>query len=49
MVYFQTKNPNFGKFWRVLQCKMMVYLFLWTLGPFYCLLLYFVVIWNSLW
>jgi hypothetical protein len=22
MVYFQTKNPNLGKFWRVLQWKM---------------------------
>jgi hypothetical protein len=25
MVYFQTKNPNLGKFWRVLQWKMSVY------------------------
>jgi hypothetical protein len=25
MVYFQTKNPNLGKFWRVLQWKMLVY------------------------
>jgi hypothetical protein len=25
MVCFQTKNPNFGKFWRVLEWKMMVY------------------------
>jgi hypothetical protein len=25
MVCFQTKNPNLGKFWRVLQWKMMVY------------------------
>jgi hypothetical protein len=25
MVCFQTKNPNFGKLWRVLQWKMMVY------------------------
>jgi hypothetical protein len=23
--YFQTKNSNLGKFWRVLQCKMLVY------------------------
>jgi hypothetical protein len=25
MVCFQTKNPNFGKFWMVLQWKMLVY------------------------
>jgi hypothetical protein len=25
MVCFQTKNPNLGKFWRVLQWKIMVY------------------------
>jgi hypothetical protein len=25
MVYFQTKNPNLGKFWSVLQRKMLVY------------------------
>jgi hypothetical protein len=25
MVCFQTKNPNLGKFWRVFECKMMVY------------------------
>jgi hypothetical protein len=25
MVCFQTKNPNLGKFWRVLQWKMLVY------------------------
>jgi hypothetical protein len=25
MVCFQTNNPNLGKFWRVLQWKMMVY------------------------
>jgi hypothetical protein len=23
--YSQTKNPNLGKFWRVLQCKVLVY------------------------
>jgi hypothetical protein len=23
MVYFQTKNPNLGKFWKVLQWKML--------------------------
>jgi hypothetical protein len=25
MVCFQTKNPNLGKFWRVLLCKILVY------------------------
>jgi hypothetical protein len=25
MVYFQTKNPNLGKFWRALEWKMLVY------------------------
>jgi hypothetical protein len=41
MVCFQTKNPNLGKFWRVLQWKMLVYFMdpftvfcyiLWTFG-----------------
>jgi hypothetical protein len=26
MAYFQTKNPNLGKFWKVLQWKMLVFL-----------------------
>jgi hypothetical protein len=25
MAYFQTKNPDLGKFWRVLQWKMLVF------------------------
>jgi hypothetical protein len=25
MVYFQTKNPNLGKFWRALVWKMLIY------------------------
>jgi hypothetical protein len=25
MVYFQTKNPNLGKFWRALECKRQRY------------------------
>jgi hypothetical protein len=25
MAYFQNKNPNLGKLWRVLQCKMLVH------------------------
>jgi hypothetical protein len=38
MVCFQTKNPNFGKFWRVLQ---------WAI--FYNHLVYFTAIGNILW
>jgi hypothetical protein len=50
MVYFQTKNPNLGKFWKVLQWKMMVFFMaiLSILRPndiFYGHLVHFVVIW----
>jgi hypothetical protein len=42
MAYFQTKNPNLGKFWRVLQWKMLVYLMtFWST--------YFTAIGNNLW
>jgi hypothetical protein len=39
MAYFQTKNPNLGKFWRVLQWKMLIYFvaiwsILWLFGKF---------------
>jgi hypothetical protein len=36
MVYFQTKNPNLGKFWRALEWIMWVYFMtIWnTLWPF---------------
>jgi hypothetical protein len=36
MVYFQTKKWNLGTFWRVLQCKMLVYFMdIWSiLRPF---------------
>jgi hypothetical protein len=44
-VCFQTKNPNLGKFWRVLQWKMLVYF----MDTFYGLLLYFMGIWCSSW
>jgi hypothetical protein len=40
MVCFQTKNPNLGKFWRVLLWKILVY--------FYHSV-YFKAIWNILW
>jgi hypothetical protein len=42
MVCFQTKNPNLGQFWRVLQCKILVYIF-------YDHLVYFTAIGNILW
>jgi hypothetical protein len=37
MVYFQTKSPNLGKFWRALEWEMLVYFMtiwniLWTFG-----------------
>jgi hypothetical protein len=50
MVCFLTKNSNLGKFWRVLQWKMLVYFMsIWTilrpLEIFYGPLVYFKVIW----
>jgi hypothetical protein len=50
MVCFQTKNPNFGKFFGVLQRKILVYFMtIWSilrpLEMFYGHLVYFVVIW----
>jgi hypothetical protein len=50
MVCFQTKNPNFGKFCRVLQWKILVYFMtIWSIlrpfGIFYGHLVYFAVIW----
>jgi hypothetical protein len=39
IINIQTKNPNLGKFWRVLQLKMLVYFMdIWYV--------YFVVIWH---
>jgi hypothetical protein len=40
MVYFQTKNPNFGKFLRALEWKMLIYFMtiwniLWPYGIIY--------------
>jgi hypothetical protein len=50
MVCFQTKNPNLGKFWRVLLWKILLYFM--TIWPilrplqiFYGHLIYFVAIW----
>jgi hypothetical protein len=53
MVFFQTKNPHLGKFWRVWQLKLLVYFMsIWyTLRPFaifYGNLVYFLVIWYIL-
>jgi hypothetical protein len=49
MVYFQTKNPNLGKFWRALHWKRLVYFMaIWnilrTFGIFYDHLVLFVFI-----
>jgi hypothetical protein len=50
MVCCQTKNPNMGKFWRVLDWKMFIYFMaiwniLWRFGIFYVRLVHFVLIW----
>jgi hypothetical protein len=50
MVSFQTKNPNFGKFWRALHWKMLIYCLairniLQTFGIFYGQQDHFRVIW----
>jgi hypothetical protein len=54
IVYFQTKNPKLGKFWRVLQWNMLVYFMtIWAMfrpfGLFMTLwYMYFVIIWYIL-
>jgi hypothetical protein len=50
MVYFQTKNPNLGKFLRALERKMLIYFMVFwnilrTFGKFYDHLVRFVLIW----
>jgi hypothetical protein len=50
MVYFQTKNPNLGKFLRALHWKMLIYFMaswniLLTFGKFYNHLVNLVLIW----
>jgi hypothetical protein len=50
MVCFQTKNPNWGKFWRVLLRKILLYFMtIWSilrpLEIFYGHLEHFVIIW----
>jgi hypothetical protein len=46
MVYFQTKNPNLGKFWSALDLKCRY--ILWTSVIFYGHLGYSMTIWYSL-
>jgi hypothetical protein len=51
MAYLLSKNPNLGKFGRVLQWKMLVYYMgicyiLWPFDIFCGYLLYFVIIWH---
>jgi hypothetical protein len=53
MVYFQIKNSDLGKFWRVLQRKILVYFMaIWSIlrpvGKFCAHLVYFRVIWHIL-
>jgi hypothetical protein len=53
MVRLQTKNINLGKFWRVLQWKMLVYFkaiwfILWLSGILYGFLVHLKVIWYIL-
>jgi hypothetical protein len=53
MVYYQTKNTNLGKFWRVLHRKMLVsfmaiWSISWLLGIFYGNLVYFTARWYIL-
>jgi hypothetical protein len=53
MVSFQTKNPILGKFWRVLDLKMLIYFLnicniLQVFGIFYDHLVHFVFIWNTI-
>jgi hypothetical protein len=41
MVCFQTKNPNLGKFWRVLQWKIMVFFMdTWSIFTAFCYILW---------
>jgi hypothetical protein len=52
MVYFQTKNPDLGKFKRTLDWKMLIYfMVIWnileTFGIFYDHLVHFLLIWYG--
>jgi hypothetical protein len=53
MVYFQTYNPNWGKFSRALDWKIFIYFMatwsiLWAFGKFYDHLGKFMTIWENL-
>jgi hypothetical protein len=50
MAYSKTKNPNLGKFWRMLEWKMLVcFIAIWPIlrpfGKFLSHVVYFMVIW----
>jgi hypothetical protein len=49
MSYFQTKNPDLGKFWRVLQWKVLVYMSIWYISCLFGIScgqrVYFMVVW----
>jgi hypothetical protein len=51
MAYFQTQNPNLGKFYRVLRWKMLVYFtaFWFILLPFGIHILWLFGIFSSFW
>jgi hypothetical protein len=51
MVYFQTKNPNLGKFWSALDRKILIYFMVicnisQTLETLYYRMVHFMFIWN---
>jgi hypothetical protein len=57
MVWFQTKNPNLGKFWRASDWKMFsghleyfmeIWDILWRFWTFYGDLVYFMTVWYIL-
>jgi hypothetical protein len=53
MVFFQTKNPHLGKFWRVLQWKLLVYFMpIWYILyghlPYFMAIWYIVLLWYVL-
>jgi hypothetical protein len=45
MVFFKTKKPNLGKFWRALKWKMLEIFNLRPFGNYYDHLVYFMAIW----
>jgi hypothetical protein len=46
MVYFKTKNPNLGIFWRALEYFVAIWNTLQPFGMFHGHLVYFVVSWK---